>query len=162
MQEPPEAASQRDREATVPRFPQPGLVENRSGPGTSPALGKTLAMQQGAEGSGQTVLGVRAVSKEGGKQGTIKKRIVSKMESIVMLLYKPRVHPHLQYGAQLWLPQLSKDRGELEKVQRRARRLTSAMEGLPYAEKLSRPTLPVPTLPVPTLPGRDIHFLGRI
>ncbi|CAM4653692.1 unnamed protein product [Lepidochelys kempii] len=70
--------------------------------------------------------------------GIIKKGIENKMENILLPLYKSMVCPHLEYCIQMWSPHLKKDIVALEKVQRRATKMISGLERVPYEERLKR------------------------
>ncbi|CAM5106410.1 unnamed protein product [Eretmochelys imbricata] len=81
-----------------------------------------------------------AVKKANGMLGIIKKGIESKMENILLPLYKSMVHPHLEYCIQMWSPHLKKDILALEKVQKRATKMIRGLEWVPYEERLEART----------------------
>ena len=45
------------------------------------------------------------------------------------------VRPHLEYCVQMWSPQYRKYTGLLERVQRKATKMTQGMEHLPYKDR---------------------------
>ena len=51
-------------------------------------------------------------------------------------LYKAIVRPHLEYCIQAWRPHLRKDIDKLERVQRRATRMTPEMQTRCYEDRL--------------------------
>ncbi|PIK38302.1 hypothetical protein BSL78_24867 [Apostichopus japonicus] len=61
--------------------------------------------------------------------GMIKRNFSFLKEDIVVRLYKQLVRPHLEYAVQAWNPYFAKDKEVLEKVQRRATRMISSLEG---------------------------------
>ena len=52
------------------------------------------------------------------------------------------VRPHLEYGNIVWFPQLKKKSVAIEKVQRRATKLTPTLRDLDYKERLRQLKLP--------------------
>ena len=60
---------------------------------------------------------------------------------MVSKLYKPLVRPHLEYCIQAWSPYLQRDIDALEQGQRRATKMISGLEKVPYEERLKRLTL---------------------
>ena len=60
----------------------------------------------------------------------------SKLKAIILPLYINLVRPHLEYCFQAWSPYYQKDIDNLEKVQKRAVRMISALRGTSYKEKL--------------------------
>ena len=77
-----------------------------------------------------------AVKKANSMLGMIKKGIENKTANIIMPLYKTIVRPYLEYCVQFWSPHLKKDIVELEKVQKRATKMITGLEHLPYEERL--------------------------
>jgi len=62
-----------------------------------------------------------------------------------MKLYKALVRPRLEVGMSLAAPFFKKDRKLLEDVQRRATKMVTNMNKLPYKERLRRLKLPTLT-----------------
>ena len=56
--------------------------------------------------------------------------------SFFAVLYKTYIRPHLEYCVQAWNPCMQKDIITLERVQRRATKLVSAIRELTYPERL--------------------------
>ena len=61
-------------------------------------------------------------------------------------LYKSLVRPHLEYSNIVWFPQLKKKSVAIEKVQRRATKLTPTLRDLDYKERLRQLKIKLPTL----------------
>ena len=57
---------------------------------------------------------------------------------MVSKLYKSLVRQHLEYCIQAWNPHVQPDIDTLEKVHRRATKIVSGLEKVPYEEKLKR------------------------
>ena len=70
--------------------------------------------------------------------GIIKKTFSCRDGIVLSKLYKSLVRPHLEYCIQAWNPYLQRDIDTLEKVQRRATKMMSGLEKVPYEERLKR------------------------
>ena len=71
-----------------------------------------------------------AASKGNQVLGMIRRNITYKEKSLIILLYKAIVRPHLEYCIQAWNPHLRKDIDMLEKIQRRATKLIPGLRDL--------------------------------
>ena len=65
-----------------------------------------------------------AASKGNQVLGMIRRTVTHKDKSLIVPLYKAIVRPHLEYCIQAWSPYLRKDIDMLEKIQRRAPKLS--------------------------------------
>ena len=70
--------------------------------------------------------------------GIIKRTFSCRDGIVLSKLYKSQVRPHLEYCIQAWNPYLQRDIDTLEKVQRRATKMVSGLEKVPYEERLKR------------------------
>ena len=67
----------------------------------------------------------------------IRGNITYKENSLIVLLFKAIVRPHLEYCIQAYNPHLRKDIYMLEKIQRRATKLIPGLRYLRYEERLN-------------------------
>ncbi|GAB0182370.1 mitochondrial enolase superfamily member 1 [Grus japonensis] len=68
--------------------------------------------------------------------GCINKGITSRDKEVIISLYSALVRPHLEYSVPFWSSLYKKDVDRLERVQRRATRMTKGLGSLPYEERL--------------------------
>ena len=78
----------------------------------------------------------RAACEANRRLGMIKRNFRIKSRSVMLLLYKSIVRPHLDYCVQAWRLHYRKDIDKLEKVQRRATRMVEGLEGYSYSDRL--------------------------
>ena len=63
-------------------------------------------------------------------------------EDMLKVLYKSLIRPHLEYANCIWSPMLHKDIQLIERVQRRATKLTPGLREMSYEERLIQLRLP--------------------
>ncbi len=73
---------------------------------------------------------------------TIRRTFTFIDEKTMLQLYKPLVRSRLEYGVDIWSPNLKRLINEVEAVQRRATRMIPSIKNLPYEERLRKLKLP--------------------
>ena len=78
----------------------------------------------------------KAAAKAFSMLGVINRHFVNLDPEGFLILYKTYVRPHMEFAVQAWAPYLIKDIHCLERVQRRATKLVTAIRDKPYEERL--------------------------
>ena len=68
--------------------------------------------------------------------GMLKRTFISRNTNIWKKLYTTYVRPHLEFAVSTWNPYLQKDINSIEKVQRRATKVSYAIKNISYEERL--------------------------
>jgi len=68
--------------------------------------------------------------------GCIKRSVASRSRDEILPLHSTLVRPHLEYCVQLWSPQHKKGMDSLDRVQRRATKMTRGWKYLSYEDRL--------------------------
>ena len=70
--------------------------------------------------------------------GLIRRNILSKEESSMLILYKTLVRPILEYCIPVWCPYRKNDIMKIEKIQKRFTKIIEGCKGLSYEERLEK------------------------
>ncbi len=92
--------------------------------------------------------------------GVVRRSFKCLDEETFKKLYKGVVRPHLEYGVQIWNPNLKKDIVKLEGVQRRATKQVNKFKDMDYKERLEK--LQLPTLIYRRLRGDMIEVYKNV
>lgn len=74
--------------------------------------------------------------------GLIKRSFVYRDSDIIKRLFVAHVWPYLEYVDAVCHPRFKKDVGQIERVQRRARKLVTGLQDIPYENRLKMYNLP--------------------
>ena len=77
-----------------------------------------------------------AASKGNQILGLIRRNITWKDKRLIIPLYKAIVRPHVEYWIQAWIPYCKKDIDMLERILKRATKITPELRDLSYEEHL--------------------------
>jgi len=68
--------------------------------------------------------------------GCIKRSVASRVREVILSISSALVRPHLEYCIQIWSPQYRRDMDLLERIQRKATKMTHGMEHLSHVDRL--------------------------
>lgn len=97
-----------------------------------------------------------AAAKANSVLGMLKNTFMSRDVEIWASLYRTYVRPHLEFAVAAWNPFLKRDKIVLEKVQRRATRMPTALKGVDYETRRTR--MGLTSLEVRRMRGDLIQF----
>ena len=79
----------------------------------------------------------KAASKANSMLGMLKRTFVTRNKDIWKRLYTTYIRPHLEFAVSAWNPYIKKDIETLEKVQRRATKISPTIKNLSYENRLT-------------------------